>query len=256
MNGFLTFLIHGGSRYGIQYSGQNPAPDLTSPGFKSKIEDKMQKSEKFFIFSWKELLVLVLVAMTAIGFFFTLGLHYGKKLTADFKPTEMPVATLEPGPEAAPPREVLEQGSHKAESEVGEVIREATEKGLEENQMKVEQPKEVNLPEHKVEEEHAQPVAEAHDEKAHEEKAHEEKAAEPGYAIQLGSYPNQKDAQKRVVLFGKRGIKTGVRTAMVNGETRYRVVLPGFDSRKAAEAKGKELKGARKIESFVVIKAE
>jgi cell division protein FtsN len=99
---------------------------------------------------------------------------------------------------------------------------------------------------------------------AESEAAEEPAAAEPEtqeptqmkFAIQLGSYPNVKEAQKRVSTFSKRGLKTEVRTAVVNAETRYRVVMPGFKSRKIAESKGKELKSARKIENFVIIKAE
>jgi cell division protein FtsN len=234
----------------------------------------MQKSEKFFIFSWKEILVLALVAITAIGFFFTLGLHYGKKLTSEFKPVETHVATLEQSPEAAPPRDTLEQGAHKAESEAGDAVHEATLKGLEENGMKVEHPKPVDLPDQKtvgkgaheakgeshdeaqVETKHESPKAEAEQIATKEEASSEDGDALPRFAIQLGSYPSSKEAQKKVSVFNKRGIKTEVRTAVVNGETRYRVVLPGFKSRKLAETKGKELKTSRKVENFVVIKSE
>jgi len=237
----------------------------------------MQKSEKFFIFSWKELLVLILVAITAIGFFFTLGLHYGKKLGSEFKPAETHVATLEPGPEAAPPKDALEQGAHKAESEAGKAIEEATLKGLEENQMKVDHARPVDLPAQKVEaksagvksveaapKKEAEKTTEKVIEKAPESVADAEDAEESEasaqsedvrkFGIQLGSYPSAKEAQKKVAVFGKRGLKTEVKTAVVGGQTRYRVVLPGFKSRKAAEAKGKELRAGRKVESFVVIK--
>jgi cell division protein FtsN len=242
----------------------------------------MQKSEKFFIFSWKELLVLILVAITAIGFFFTLGLHYGKKLGSEFKPAETHVATLEPGPEAAPPKDALEQGAHKAESEAGKAIEEATLKGLEENQMKVDHARPVDLPAQKVEaksagvksagaksveaapKKEAEKTTEKVIEKAPESVADAEDAEESEasaqsedvrkFGIQLGSYPSAKEAQKKVAVFGKRGLKTEVKTAVVGGQTRYRVVLPGFKSRKTAEAKGKELRASRKVESFVVIK--
>jgi cell division protein FtsN len=217
----------------------------------------MQKSEKFFIFSWKELLVLILVAITAIGFFFTLGLHYGKKLGEEFKPVEPHVATLEQSPEAAPPRDALEQGGHRSGAEAEKTVQEATLKGLEENQMKVDHPRPLDLP-------GTRETKEAPEKK--EEKQAEKQTEEPPgaaapvieeartFGIQLGSYPSAKEARKRVALFGKRGLKTEIRTANVAGETRYRVVLPGFKSWKAAESRAKELQGARKVESFVVIR--
>jgi cell division protein FtsN len=202
---------------------------------------KMQKSEKFYIFSWKEVLVLGLVALTAIGFFFTLGLHYGKKLNLEGKEPEASVAKLESGPESVPPKETLEQGAHHIEGTAEEAIRESTHDEMEASKLKVEQPRPVDLPDHKVE-----------------SGAPEAGSETPAgrFALQLGSYPNSKDAQKKISQFLKRGIKTEMRTALVNSETRYRVVIPGFQSLKQADQKGKELKESRKVESFVVIKAE
>ncbi|NDG84103.1 MAG: hypothetical protein EBX52_03580, partial [Proteobacteria bacterium] len=203
----------------------------------------MQKSEKFFIFSWKELLVLILVAITAIGFFFTLGLHYGKKLSVEFKPSETHVATLEQSPEVAPPRDALEQGAHKSESETEKTVQEATLKGLEDNQMKVDHPRPVDLPGAKdagtakapvEEKKHAEEAPKAAEKPAvkavaplQEADAEEEGAApaqeadEHRFGIQLGSYPSSKEAQKKVAVFGKRGLKTEVKTAVVSGQTRY-----------------------------------
>ncbi len=248
----------------------------------------MQKSEKFFIFSWKELLVLVLVGMTAMGFFFTLGLHYGKKIGVDMKPAESQVANLESSPEIAPPKETLEQGAQHSESVAEEAVQGATQKAIEENKLKIDHPKPVDLPESKAApaSKPAEGKTEAKTEAKSEAKAdskpepksqtHEaaesetaadsaaggaaaaeaQEPAQAKFAIQLGSYPNAKEAQKRVATFSKRGLKTEIRTAVVNSETRYRVVMPGFKTRKVAEIKGKDLKGARKIENFVIIKAE
>lgn len=242
----------------------------------------MQKSEKFFIFSWKELLVLALVSITAMGFFFTLGLHYGKQLHQEVKGGETAMATLEGGAEVLPPKDALEAGAHQVEGASARAIQSATEKAVEENQLKADHPKPVDLPEYKIGS--AKPPdkstegSEAAGTGAHEphslatrysEEAKEQPkvadhepdlASEPetplSFAIQLGSYPNSKEAQKKVAVFSKRGIKTEIRTAKVAGETRYRVVMPGFTSKKLADQKGREMKNARKVESFVVIKSE
>jgi hypothetical protein len=215
----------------------------------------MQKSEKFYIFSWKEILVLGLVALTAIGFFFTLGLHYGKKMNLDSKESESAVAKLESSPESVPPKEALEQGSHHVEGTAAEAIHEATQDEMEASKLKVDHPKPVDLPEQKSAQksESGTSVREVTDSS----EAGSDTAASVGrFALQLGSYPNSKDAQKRISQFLKRGIKTEMRTALVNSETRYRVVIPGFQSLKQADRRGKELQDARKVESFVVIKSE
>ncbi|MBU6153866.1 MAG: SPOR domain-containing protein [Bdellovibrionales bacterium] len=214
--------------------------DFGSPSMHNRT--KMQKSEKFFIFSWKEVLVLGLVAITAIGFFFTLGLHYGKKMNVDSRESETPVAKLESSPESVPPKETLEQGAHHVEDTAAEAIHEATHEEMEVSKLKVEQSRPLELPARKVE------VAN--------EGSTETKTTSGRFAVQLGSYPSSKDAQKRISQYLKRGIRTEMRTALVNSETRYRVVIPGFQNLKQADQKGKELQDARKVESFVVIKSD
>jgi cell division septation protein DedD len=226
----------------------------------------MQKSEKFFIFSWKELLVLGLVSITAMGFFFTLGLHYGKQLHNEVKTGEVAVANLEGSSEVLPPKDALEAGAHHVDDASNQAIQKATEKAIEENGLKADHPKPVDLPEHKigtapqalpagptptVEVAKEQPKA-----ADHEPDLATEAETPPAYAIQLGSYPTSKEATKKVSVFSKRGLKTEVRTAVVAGETRYRVVMPGFVSKKLAEQKGREMKSSRKIENFVIIKSE
>jgi cell division protein FtsN len=218
----------------------------------------MQKSEKFFIFSWKELFVLGLLVVTALGFCFTLGLHYGKQIRVDEPVAEVPAPKVEGGHEATPPRAVLDQGSQYVDHAAKEAIEGATEKAAAESGIKLDHPKPVELPAEKTvrppmalpTEVTQPPVAEEDEEETVEEK---ESLPSEVFAVQLGSYPNMPAARKKMAVFTKRGLKTEVRTAKVNGETRYRVVLSGFKSRKAAEAKGKELVSKRKIESFVVI---
>jgi cell division protein FtsN len=219
----------------------------------------MQKSEKFFIFSWRELFVLGLLVVTLLGFCFTLGLHYGKQIRG----LEQPVAEVTPGkveehPESVPARAVLDQGSQYADQATKSAIEGATEKAAAESGIKLDHPKPVELPTEKgaAAAPHAQDPAPAEEEEEAEEAVVAPKHSEapaPVYAIQLGSYPSKDLARKKTALFNKRGLKTEIRTAQVNGETRYRVILPGFKNRKAAEAKGKELLSKRKIESFVVI---
>ena len=220
----------------------------------------MQKSEKFFIFSWRELFVLGLLVVTALGFCFTLGLHYGKQIRTDEPVAEAPAPKVEGAHESPPPRAVLDQGAQYVDQAAKEAIEGATEKAAAESGIKLDHPKPVELPSEKtVRPPLALPAAATHAPVAqHEEEEEEEvveKEAPPAeiYAVQLGSYPNMQAARKKTSLFTKRGLKTEIRTAKVNGETRYRVVLSGFKSRKAAEAKGKELVSKRKIESFVVI---
>ncbi len=224
----------------------------------------MQKSEKFFIFSWKELFVLGLLVVTALGFCVALGLHYGKQIRGDEQGGETPAAKVEGAHEATPSRAVLDQGAQYVDQATQAAIDGATEKAAAESGIKLDHPKPVELPAEKsVHPPMSLPTAVTHPPVSEDEEEEEKEVAEKGaekpaapaetFAVQLGSYPTPQAARKKMGVFTKRGLKTEVRTAKVNGETRYRVVLSGFKSRKAAEAKGKELVSKRKIESFVVI---
>ena len=156
---------------------------------------------------------------------------------------EISTAKLEESPETVPPKEALDKGSQAAEPAAQDAIKTATEAAVTESNLKVEQAKPVDLPKEKAEE--PKPKAAA---------AEVEKTVDAKFAVQLGSYTSKKEAQQKVAVFAKRGIKPEIRTAEVNHETRYRVVLPGFKTRALADLRGKELKMKRKIENFVVIK--
>ncbi len=217
----------------------------------------MQKSEKFFIFSWKEIVVIGLLIMTCLGFFFTLGLHYGKKLHPEAPVAEVPAAKMEESPESVPTKDTLEQGSQHVEPAAQEAIKAATDAVIKETDLKVAEPKPVDLPKEKEKPEAKESVVKAEPKK--EESNSEEKAEPKGtgaYAIQLGSYPNRKEAQMKIGSLNKRGLKPEIRTAEVKGQIRFRVVLPGYKTKAIADVKAKDLKAKRKIENFVIIKSE
>ncbi|MBC7397966.1 MAG: hypothetical protein H7333_11030, partial [Bdellovibrionales bacterium] len=107
-----------------------------SPG-SAHTKKKMQKSEKFFIFSWKELVVIGLLILTSVGFFFTLGLHYGKKLHSEVPLAETPSSKLEESPDAVPAKETLDQGTQHAEPAAQDAIKTATQDAIAQSNLKV-----------------------------------------------------------------------------------------------------------------------
>ena len=201
----------------------------------------MEKTEKFFIFTWKELIVILLLVLTLLGFFFTLGLHYGKKISP---PSEQSHVSdegekLEASPESLPPRESLEEGSQHAKAVSSDTLKETTKEEVAKTGVKIDSPKAVALPAEK-----AEPTVEV--------KA-EPKAAS-AFFVQLGSYATKKEAHQKMKVFSKKGLETEIHTAEVNHQTRYRVVIAGFKTKASADQRGKDLKHKHKIDSFVVIK--
>lgn len=214
----------------------------------------MEKTEKFFIFTWKELIVIVLLVLTLVGFFFTLGLHYGKKIggPAEHAQVNDEGEKLEESPESLPARETLEMGAQHEKTVGADTIKEATKEEVAETGVKIDQPKAVALPTEKVAAKHEEKTEAAHEEK-HAEHA-EPVEAKGSFSIQLGSYTSKKEAQQKVKVFSKKGVDTSIRTAEVNHQTRYRVVIAGFKTKAAADQRGKDLKHKHKIDNFVVIK--
>ena len=210
-------------------------------------------------------MVIILLILISLGFFFTLGLHYGKKLHAGDATKEVVAGKLEESPDVVPAKDILENGAQHSDVGTQETVKTATQEELANGGLKVDQPKPVDLPNEKVKEksgEKTEPkkaeVKKPAEESKSEDSESEDSAAHGAgkFAIQLGSYPSKKEAEAKIKGLVKRGLHPGVRTAEVNHQTRFRVVLPGFKTKALADAKGKELHGKKKIENFIVIKSE
>lgn len=187
-------------------------------------------------------MVIILLAIISIGFFFTLGLHYGKKInTIPGHEEQAPQGKLEESPESVPGKDVLEQASRHALIATEDSIDSATKEELKETGVKLEAPKQVDLPAQKISPK-AKPVPK------------EETHARGKFAIQLGSFGSRAEATAHVKTFTKHGVASEIKVAIVGGVTRYRVVVAGFQTKKSADDKAKDLKRKKKIDSFVVIK--
>lgn len=213
--------------------------------------------------------MIALLVLTIVGFFFTLGLHYGKKIHPENVATETPAGKLEESPDAVPAKEDLAKGAQNAEPAAQDAIQSATEAAVADSKLKVDAPRPVDLPQEtkpvKEVPKVAKKAATKESPKELTDEAQVEKpglvttiaeSKEPHFAVQLGSYTSKKEALQKVGIFSKRGIKTEIRTADVNGETRYRIVIPGFKTKGSADLRGKSLRITRKIENFVTIKTE
>lgn len=184
--------------------------------------------------------MISLLVIISMGFFFTLGLHYGKKVALP-EEHHAPIGKLEESPDLIPSRESLESAARHSGVATEESIKESTQAAVENSKIKMEAPKQVDLPKEKVKPTPAPTKP---------------KVAQVRYGVQLGSYPSKAEAANRVKLYAVKGIETEIRSAQVAGQTRYRVIIGGFKSKSAAETRAKELRAKSKIGSFVIIKAE
>jgi hypothetical protein len=207
-----------------------------------------QKLERFFIFSWKELLVLILLIVVGSGFLFTLGLHYGKRMVGGAPHADVHESpALESHQEGVPDKSILEEASRHALVATEETLTEATRDAVKSAKLKLDVPRQVDLPKTT---------------KAEKSVVDGLKAAGPApsesgeYSVQVGSFPILSEALARKVVLEKRGLSVQIRTVKISGKPRYRVLVPGFESFKSATAQAEVWKKEKKVDAFVVIKSE
>ncbi len=240
----------------------------------------MDKKQRFFIYDRKEVGVLMLLGVMVAVFAFTLGVHLGKRVMGG--KTAAPHATPSEG--VAP---VAESSSH-AETEQAmaqptavpsamvaaseEALNEATHEEVTRTGIKLEDSKQLELPE-KTRSKNAgathlkavpkEPVAETHTPEQKEAMAElnalNEKAkhaAKGAYTLQIGSYSELKEAQDRIKDLEISGLSPRIHATDIKSKGRwYRIYLGGFATKAAAEKAGEKYRAQGMIDSFIVAKS-
>ncbi len=206
-----------------------------------------QKLERFFIFTWKELAVVSLLIIVGSSFLFTLGLHYGKRIATSPHTEEQVDVALAGHEESTPDKGVLEEASRHALVATEETLTDATRDEVKNAKLKLDVPRQVDLPK----------MTKAEKAVVDGLKGAGPAPSESGeYSIQVGSFPVLSEALARKTVLEKRGLAVQLRTVKIEGKSRYRVLVPGFETFKTATEQGEVWKKDKKIDAFVVIKSE
>jgi cell division protein FtsN len=239
----------------------------------------MEKKQKLFIYDRKEMIVLLLLGVVVSAFAFTLGVHLGKRVTPPLSEqmaqkeaqeeqgTEALPATEEALPDQAELNDKAAQAARVADAAMEDTLKDEVNK----TGIQVETPKAVSLP---SETKHTESQA-AHRETKHSEpkesakaqgsasapvtakKAPAPSAASPsssgGFAIQVGSFPSESEAQTAKDEFDSQGQSSVLRPVDLGSKGRwFRVLVGNYPTPLAAQKAGNQLKAEGKISSFVV----
>ena len=227
--------------------------------------------------------VLILLGVMVAIFAFTLGVHLGKRVNP--KPvsvhTDAPDAeTAQTLPDKVPDKHDITEQAKGVESAADESLGQALHEEVIKTGIKLDQPRQIELPKNSrsakgpsepppshvreaapessaSHESHDETLAEA--EHAADESATEsaEPAASAGgqFAVQVGSYPSQREAQHYANTLKAKHLATSIQSAEVKGKGKwYRVFAGRFATRAEAESAGDTYKAKHLIDSFVIAK--
>lgn len=244
----------------------------------------MEQKQRFFIHDRKEAAILVLLAVMVAIFAFTLGIHLGKRV-ASSKGAAHPLTSASPlseAPESEP--EVVSEpnaaasGGASAENTPDESASQALHDEVARTGIKLDQPRQVELPEKAASENGGATTGASASETSragtgpvlrrgakdrserHAEDSPEAEAAASGgrpargaYSLQVGSFATRGEARAQASALSQQGINTTVQAARVPGKgMRYRVFAGGYASRDEAQKAGEKFSSEGMIDSYIV----
>ncbi len=197
---------------------------------------------KLFIYDRKEVLLLLLIAVMVAIFSFTLGVHLGKKVTLSQK-VHLPGDASLVGTEAdaIPNRQELAEQAKGVQQAGDESLGQALHDEVTKTGIKLNVPKQVELP--KV----------TKSEKAEKKASQKTSQKAANYSVQVGSFPSEKDARQRLRRLEQMGMDGFIHSAQIKGKGKwFRLYTGHFATKELATAQGLKLKKKKIIDSFVV----
>ena len=225
----------------------------------------MDARRKLFIYDRKEVGILILLGVGVALFAFTLGVHLGKQVVP--KPVELhandeSVESLESAKHENPDRTLIDAEVKHVPGAVSEVLDQNLRDEVAKTGLTIDNPKTVTLPSQTKKETHsAIQNPESSPETGHgapaTKKSEPIKAGKGRYTLQVGSYPNLKEAEPELLKLNENGLRPVVKEVELKGKGKwYRVVVGEYASAQAAESAGNSFRKENRIEAFVVIRAQ
>jgi len=204
----------------------------------------MESKPRFYVYERKELMILAVLGTLVAVFFFTLGLHLGKQ-TAGVQGNahSHSVGEVKPVQDQPPPSEELSEQTPKVAGALDDFAVEALKSEIAETGIVLNQKIQVDLPVQKK-----SPVTQSVLPSAPTAKV------DAKFLIQIGSYPNESEANKLAAPLSATGLKTIVQPVdLGNKGKRYRVFVGGYLTSDEAKTEGSRLKAEGRISAFIVV---
>jgi len=233
---------------------------------------KMQQKQRLFIYSRREMGVLVLLGVLIATFAFTLGVHLGKRVgpKASVSSATFPATVPTVEDEIPNPQEFAEhlKGTHHA---ADESLDQSAHDEVARTGLKLEVGRQVSLPRGAKSDNAgatspegpqfktapAQDLGAAASRSSADDLKGIPAALRPApagkYTIQIGSHPALKEAAEQANTVEALGLQPYLRSAEIRGKGKwFRLYVGGFPTREAAEKTGQLYRDQHLIDSFVV----
>jgi cell division septation protein DedD len=152
-----------------------------------------------------------------------------------------------------PNRQELTEQSKGAQQAADESLNQALHDEVARTGIKLDSPKQVQLPEKTKSAESTAAAPTKHSEKV-ESAAFTREAPQGKFTLQIGSFPTLEEARDQADSLEAMALKPFMRPAEVKGKRWYRVYVGGFNTLDAAEKTGAGYLSQRMIEGFIVTK--
>jgi len=221
---------------------------------------KMQQKQRLFIYSRKEMVVLVLLGTLVAVFAFTLGIHLGKRVSPALDTNEAnPIAAIEPEAEESPSPQQLADNAEVIRDFADESLDQAAHDEIQKAGLKLDVPRQVELPT-VPKDPAAGATVTTDDGQVGDELQAVPAALRPAaggkYTLQIGSFRTAREATDRAQVLDAAGLKPFLRGAEVKGKGKwYRLYVGGYLSRDEAEKAGADYRTQGLISSFIIANA-
>jgi cell division septation protein DedD len=202
----------------------------------------VNQTQQIFIFTRREILILVTLGVMLGLFAFTLGVHLGKKVGVSEHISEAQVvSTVTSVPDRLPSSNEFHVHSKTVETNVDGLLSEELQAEVKKTGIHIDQPRQMHLPKNTVSANAGATTPLSHLKK------------EIKFTLQIGSFPSVDEAAHAMHNYKKSDLHPFLKEVKVKGKGKwYRVYLGEFPSQEEADSAGKKYKAQKLVPSYVV----
>ena len=217
--------------------------------------------QRIFIYDRREVAVLVLLGLMVAVFAFTLGVHLGKKvgeggpaIASNEKGKQ--VITADTIDDTVPTRLEMSEQSKGVDVAIDESLNQVLHDEVARTGVKLQKKTQTKLPSKPASRNQGATTGPRKEEMASTQVKKAIVVNQPTpqgkYTIQIGSFPDAKEALTRLEKLESVGQRTFIREAKVKGNQWYRVYVGGFRSKKEADQIAKKFVSQNIINNYIV----
>jgi cell division protein FtsN len=229
----------------------------------------VDQKRRLFIYDRKEVGILILLGVGVALFAFTLGVHLGKQVVPQKLESAVESGATEPvaaASEQPPVRGEIAQEVKNVPAAMDETLDQSLRDEIAKTGLQLDSGRQVDLPTEVrsagIRKAEPAPAVSPRSVDARPKTA-AQSSAQPStprvkgkYTLQVGSFPNLRDAEPELLKLNENGLRAEVREVEIAGKGKwFRLFVGQFDSVKDADQAGKTFRNERRISDFVVVRS-